>query len=74
MHQGGGSGEADGETLLTGGQPEAQGDMGLAGAARTSVMMPGVRRLKCGSLILSILGAGRLLSRSAASATLALTI
>jgi hypothetical protein len=71
VDQGGGGGEADREALLAGGQPQAEGNMGLAGAARTSVMMPGVRRLKCGSLILSILGAGRLLSRSAASATLA---
>ena len=33
VDQGGGGGEADGEALLAGGQPEAQGDMGLAGAA-----------------------------------------
>jgi hypothetical protein len=48
--------------------------MGFAGAGRTSVIMPGVRRLKCGSFILSIHDTARLLSRSAASATLALTI
>jgi len=48
--------------------------MGFAGAGRTSVIMPGVRLLKCGSFILSIHDTARLLSRSAASATLALTI
>ena len=30
--QGCGGGEADGEALLAGGQPDAEGDMGLAGA------------------------------------------
>ncbi len=34
MDQGGGGDEADGEALLTGGQPQAQRDMGFARAAR----------------------------------------
>lgn len=34
VDQRGGGGEADGEALLTGGEPEPQGHMGLAGAAR----------------------------------------
>src|SRR3954454_7190669 len=33
MDEGGGSGEADRQALLTGGQPEPESDMGLAGAA-----------------------------------------
>jgi hypothetical protein len=53
---------------------DGDSEMGFAGAGRTSVIMPGVRRLKCGSFILSIHDTARLLSRSAASATLALTI
>ena len=36
MDQGGGGGEADGEALLTGGQPQAQRDMGFAGAGQRS--------------------------------------
>jgi hypothetical protein len=52
-------------------EPEPDGcrKMALASAGRTSVMMPGVWRLKCWSFIHSIRGAARLLSRSAASAT-----
>ncbi len=34
VDQGGGGGEADRHALLAGGQPEAEGHMGLAGAAR----------------------------------------
>jgi hypothetical protein len=34
VDHGGGGGEADGEALLTGGQPQAQGNMGFARAAR----------------------------------------
>jgi hypothetical protein len=44
MDQGGGGGEADGEALLTGGQPQAQRDMGFARAARSSAILPGFRR------------------------------
>jgi hypothetical protein len=51
MDQGGGGGEADGEALLTGGQPQAQGNMGFAGAGRSSVILPDVRQSKFGSPI-----------------------
>ena len=44
--QGRGCGEADGQSPLAGGQPEPQGDMGLAGAGRTSVILPGVWDLR----------------------------
>ena len=64
----------DGTIVAAGLIAEGTGDPALSGSGRTSVMMPGVRRLKCGSFILSIRGAARLLSRSAASATPALTI
>ena len=53
---------------------DGDGKMALTGAGRTSVMMPGVWRLKCRCFIHSIRGAARLLSRSAASATQASTI
>jgi hypothetical protein len=46
MNQGGGGGEANGEALLAGGQPQAQSNVGFARAARTSGILPGVRDLR----------------------------
>ena len=40
MDEGGRSGEADCKTLLTGGQPEPESDMGLAGAAVAEELSP----------------------------------
>jgi hypothetical protein len=48
VHEGSRGDEADGEAFLAGGQAEAEGCMGLAGAARSSVILPGVRRLRFG--------------------------
>ena len=69
-----GAGEQDAPSVLDECEPDGRSEMALAGAGRTSVIMPGVRRLKCGSFIRSIRGAARLLSRSAASVTPAWTI
>jgi hypothetical protein len=51
--------EADAHAALTGGEAERQGDMRLAGAGRSSVTMPGVRRLRRAFSIRFILGVGR---------------
>ena len=40
VDQGGRSDEADRETPLAGGQPEPEGDVGLAGAARPERVIP----------------------------------
>jgi hypothetical protein len=60
--------------IPTGLVAERAGNPTLADAGRTSVMMPGVRRLKLRSFILSIRGAARLSSRLVASAMLASSI
>jgi hypothetical protein len=44
VHKGGGCREPDRQTLLAGCKTQPQADMALAGAARDSVTMPGVRR------------------------------
>jgi hypothetical protein len=69
-----GSAEADRQPLLAGREAEPETDVGFASAGQTSVMMPGVRRLRFGSFTLSIRGAARLSSRLAASAMLASTM
>jgi len=62
--------EADRQPLLAGRETEPETDMGLAGAGRTSVIMPGARRLKFASSIRSTRGAAKLLLRLVASAML----
>ena len=56
MDKAGGGRKSDRHAALAGGKTESQGDMALAGAARDSVTMPGVRRSRCESSILFILG------------------
>src|SRR5271169_713993 len=72
MDQGGGGDEADGKALLTGGQPQAQRDMGFARAGRSGVIVPGVWRLRFGFSIRFTRAAARRSWSSTRSVTLAL--
>ena len=64
----------DGAVIPTGLVAERAGNPTLADAGRTSVIMPGARRLKLRSFILSIHGTARWSSRLDASAMLASSI
>jgi hypothetical protein len=44
VDHGGRGGEADRQALLAGGQPQSESNVALAGAARSSVILPGVRQ------------------------------
>jgi hypothetical protein len=44
MDEAGGGSEDNRDPSLTGGKTEGQGDMGLPGSARSSVILPGVRQ------------------------------
>jgi hypothetical protein len=59
VDQAGGGGEADREAFLAGSQPKSEGDVGLAGAARSSDIPPGIRTPKAGSSTGSIRAAAR---------------
>jgi hypothetical protein len=74
MDEGRGDVEANRQPLLAGRETEPETDVRLAGAGRTSVIMPGARRLKLRSFILSIHGTARWSSRLDASAMLASSI
>jgi len=47
MDEAGGGREGDREAALAGCQTESQGNVGLAGAAQSSVIVPGVWDQKC---------------------------
>ena len=70
----GGRHEADLPALMRSDESEGDGKVCLTGARRTSVIMPGARRLKLRSFILSIHGTARWSSRLDASAMLASSI
>jgi len=51
VHHGGGGGEADRQTLLTGSQSQSESDVRLPSAARSSDILPGIQVLKSRSAI-----------------------
>ena len=70
----GGSGEEHAIAMVDEAGADGGGDMGLAGAARSSVILPGVRRLRLGSFIPFTRAPARRWWWSARSATPALSI
>jgi hypothetical protein len=66
----GGRDEADLPALVRGDEPEGDSKVRLTCTPRTSVIMPGARRLKFASSIRSTRGAAKLLLRLVASAML----
>jgi hypothetical protein len=69
VDEGGGGGEGDRKALLAGGKAQAQRDVGLAGAGRSSDILPGIKKAKRSSAIAFIRGIARVLSLQDATAS-----